>query len=75
MSVWEPPIPEGDPYGEEYGDWEDPITHSMITMCTGCAMCEPWEGLSYNVIRSDRRAQVREWRERGETSDVNRKVT
>jgi hypothetical protein len=48
-----------DPYGEEYGDWEDPEVH---TDCTGCAVCLPWEGRPYGRIRSDRRALVRRWR-------------
>ena len=54
--------PPGDPYGEEYGDWEDPINHMMITMCTGCAMCESWEGQSHEQIRAERRAAVAKWR-------------
>lgn len=56
-------VPPGDPYGEEYGDWEDPINHMMITMCTGCALCSSWEGRSHERIRAERRAAVAKWRE------------
>jgi len=48
-----------DPYGEEYGDWENPTTH---TDCTGCPVCLPWEGRPYDVIRAQRRALAHRWR-------------
>lgn len=44
-----------DPYGLEYGDWEDPYDHDY---CTGCWMCLPWEGRLHEEIRSERRAAV-----------------
>lgn len=44
-----------DPYGLEFGDWEDPQTHDD---CTGCAMCRDWEGRSYEAIRAVRRVEV-----------------
>jgi hypothetical protein len=54
-----------DVYGMEYGDWEDPVTHMVITMCTGCALCAPWEGRSYEAIRAERIHQVAAWRSVG----------
>lgn len=48
-----------DPYGLEYGDWEDPETHHD---CTGCVTCLPWEGRAYETIRAQRRALVHRWR-------------
>jgi hypothetical protein len=47
-------IPIFDPYGEEYGDWEDPYSHVFLTMCTGCPMCVAWEGKPYDQIRAER---------------------
>lgn len=44
-----------DPYGEEFGDWESPYAHDD---CTGCAMCEPWEGVPYEQILAARAAEV-----------------
>jgi hypothetical protein len=44
-----------DPYGLEFGDWEEPYAHDY---CTGCAMCESWEGKPYEQIRAERRAEV-----------------
>lgn len=44
-----------DPYGLEYGDWEEPYGHDD---CTGCAMCAAWEGRSYEQIRAERLADV-----------------
>lgn len=37
-----------DPYGLSYNDWEDPEVHDD---CTGCTMCESWEGRTYQQIR------------------------
>lgn len=52
-----PPI--DDRYGEkEYGDWEDPYIHALITMCSGCPMCVTWEGRLYDDIRAEREALV-----------------
>lgn len=48
-----------DPYGLEYGDWEDPEVHDS---CSGCPACFPWEGRSYEAIRTQREALVRRWR-------------
>lgn len=48
-----------DPYGLEFGDWEDPFDHDY---CTGCPACLPWEGRSYEAIRAQRKALVRRWR-------------
>lgn len=48
-----------DPYGAEFGDWEDPEVH---TDCTGCATCLPWEGRPHAVIRAQRKALVHRWR-------------
>lgn len=45
-----------DPYGYEFGDWEDPQTEHDY--CTGCDMCRPWEGRTHEQIRADRLAQV-----------------
>lgn len=58
----DPVVPEGDPYGTEYGDWEDPIEHLMVTMCTGCVLCRSWEGRSYESIREERKVMVARWR-------------
>lgn len=57
-----------DPYGEEYGDWEDPYVHIFTTMCTGCSMCVTWTHKLYDEIRSERIALVlsRRVREAGE---------
>jgi hypothetical protein len=44
-----------DPYGLNYGDWEDPYDHDS---CTGCTTCHPWEGRLYEDIRADRKAEV-----------------
>jgi DNA-binding CsgD family transcriptional regulator len=46
---------ERDPYGNEFGDWEDPQGHDM---CTGCIICRPWEGRPYRLIRNERSATV-----------------
>jgi hypothetical protein len=51
-----------DLYGQEFGDWEDPVVHLTVTLCTGCTLCIPWEGRSYEAIRADRIAQVAAWR-------------
>lgn len=45
-----------DPYGLEYGDWEDPEVHDS---CTGCPVCYSWEGRSYRQIRISRLVEVR----------------
>lgn len=45
-----------DPFGREFGDWEDPETEHVD--CEGCAMCGPWTGRSYAQIRAARRAEV-----------------
>jgi hypothetical protein len=50
-----PPL---DPYGEEYGDWEDPWNHVFLTECTGCAMCVSWKDRTYEEIKSSRIALV-----------------
>lgn len=48
-----------DPYGEmEFGDWEDPYNHVLLTMCTGCPMCVNWEGRTYEEIRAQRLALI-----------------
>lgn len=48
-----------DPYGElEYGDWEDPVNHMLITMCDGCPMCVTWPGKTHDQIRSERLALI-----------------
>lgn len=52
-----PPL-DADEYGEAYGDWEDPYMHTVLTMCTGCDMCAPWEARTYEQIRDERRAEV-----------------
>lgn len=44
-----------DPYGLEYGDWEDPATHDD---CTGCSLCMWWEGRLHDDIRAERRVYV-----------------
>lgn len=45
-----------DPFGKEYGDWEDPqYEHDY---CTGCEMCAPWEGRTYEQIRNERLVTV-----------------
>jgi len=44
-----------DPYGLEYGDWEDPFDHDY---CTGCTMCRWWEGRRYEDIRAERAVYV-----------------
>lgn len=63
---------DADPYGLEYGDWEDPYDHGTLTMCTGCAMCLPWEGRLAEEIRSERRMAVLRWRENGERGGSHR---
>lgn len=48
-----------DPYGEkEFGDWEDPHVHLLLTGCGGCPMCVTWPGKSYGRIRAERAALV-----------------
>lgn len=66
-----------DPYGTEYGDWEDPYTHAFLTMCTGCALCANWNGKTYDQIRGERISQVeahrlREGRDEETPSEVAR---
>jgi hypothetical protein len=63
------PIPQagGDPYGEEFGDWEDPLIHD----CTGCDMCTPWQGRTYDQIRAERRMAVAVRRAEAETGETS----
>jgi hypothetical protein len=58
-----------DPYGLEFGDWEDPYDHDY---CTGCDMCRPWEGCSHEAIRAVRAAEVS--RRRGELAAESARV-
>lgn len=44
-----------DPYGLEYGDWEDPFDHDY---CTGCTICRWWEGRLLEHIRTERLVAV-----------------
>jgi hypothetical protein len=44
-----------DPYGEQdYGAWEDPFVHALLTNCTGCPMCFTWGSKSPAEINADR---------------------
>ncbi|WP_190127133.1 hypothetical protein [Streptomyces inusitatus] len=52
-----------DAYGDSLNDgWEDPEVHMWDTMCSGCALCDSWQGRTFEEIRSERRRYVKEKR-------------
>lgn len=47
-----------DPYGSEYGNWEDPHVHILLGQCAGCVTCAGWRGKTVNEICAERAAFV-----------------
>lgn len=45
---------------DDQSDWEDPWDHLFLTMCTGCAMCAPWEGRTFDDIRAEHDARTQQ---------------